>query len=349
MNKVCHEAAEKNRVDILECAHAFGIDIKHDSQYLFHNDPCEMGTIAEAGSLDVIKYVDDKLKHVRDHKRNNYDPWIEGAARNGHVHILEWLVEKDADCLNEYNAAITLIQNGLLDILKQLKDKGAWGTFSHDRHGALAAITTFLELFKYILKDDPIFNEEIFAGAALSGTIEMLEYCYQNSCPFDEDACSKALGNADKDQSLEVLKWLRCHKCPWNEQTCSSAARNNNMKALKWARKNGCAWNEETFSNAAKNGNKDMLEYCLDNGCPMNATTCEMAVQDEDHVRAFETLKWLHKQSCPWDEKTCVKATETRNFDAMMYARNNGYAWGPCAFGPCLIPRSPTFKRSRLQ
>ncbi|GFH47597.1 hypothetical protein CTEN210_04072 [Chaetoceros tenuissimus] len=339
MNKVCHEAAEKNRVDILKCAHAFGIDIRDDSQYLF--GPCEMGTIAEAGSLDVIKYLDDKLKHVRNHKRNNYDPWIEGAARNGHVHILEWLVEKDADCLNECNAARALIYNGrLADVIKRLKDKGALGTFSHDQHGSLAAETGSLEIFKYVIKDDPMFNEEIFAGAALSGNIEKLEYCYHNSCPFDENTCSKALDNTDKDHALEVLKWLRHHKCPWNEETCSSAVRNDNLRALKWARHKGCPWNEQTFSNAAKRGNIEMLEYCRDNGCPMNATTCEMAVQNEDHVRALETLKWLRKHSCPWDEKTCVKAVDARNFDAMMYARSNGCAWGPSAFAEILSRES---------
>lgn len=163
------------------------------------------------------------------------------------------------------------------------------------------------------------------SGAAQSGNIEMLEYCYQrDESLFDKSIPKISLRNKDKDQALEVLKWLRQTNCPWDNWTCSSAAENDNLKALEWARSGGCAWDTHTFGAAARNGNIEMLAYCLENGCPMDTWACQMAMRNKNDSKAIETLKWLRRHSLPWDKYSCYGALESKNFSCLMFALENG-------------------------
>lgn len=71
-------------------------------------------------------------------------------------------------------------------------------------------------------------------------------------------------------------------------------------------------------------GSIDILEYCLQNGCKLCADLCTYAMHRHRHPKALDTLKWLRQQSCPWNHQTCYDAINHYNYDAFIWARNNG-------------------------
>lgn len=341
--KVCNKAARKRHRDVIECAVAFGVEHGYDKD-MFTLDRSVLGRLAEDGDLDMLKFLNF---HFRLSSRNisghalylmAWERILYGAARRGRIDILDWMTEVVCfDFLFESEYSYESID----EIMRACYRMGSYESvvwwrkqfgsrldeIEDNECMSLVAESGNVELLRHVQKnlfERSVSSEEIFARAARSGNIEMLKYCYQNSFPFNEDVCGYVLDNIHNDHALQVLKWLRRHNFPWNEKTCSFAAKHENLDALKWARSAGCPWNEITFAVAAKNGNIEMLEYCLDNGCPMDAKACELAVTNGDDLKALETLKWLRKHSCPWDERTYQGAFYCQNFSCLIFAHKNG-------------------------
>ncbi|GFH47593.1 hypothetical protein CTEN210_04068 [Chaetoceros tenuissimus] len=323
LNTVTCRAASKGRRDILEYALIFGVNI---GKVLGEEETHWEEKLVKEGNIDFLKYLNDKFDCFNEELECNWrlKSMIKAASEYGHVHILQWIYEMAVYAHYLFDVE-KIVSFGRIECLKWCHDTFGGNKVNFKSCSSCVATSGNVDALKWLARIDgnPFFSEKLFAEAAASGNIKMLEYCHRYNCPSNEDACSNALDNTDKDHALELLKWLRQHKCPWNEETCSSAAENDNMKALKWARSEGCPWNKETFAAAAQNGNIEILEYCLENGCPMDAMACEMAVDNEDDFKALETLKWLRKHSCPWDERTCQSALEDENFPCLMFALGN--------------------------
>jgi len=330
--KVCNKAAIKRHHDVIECAVAFGVEHGEEDE-LFRLDNKVLETLGQEGDLDMLKFLNSKFKltevnkYYHRLKTNGWDIIMREAARAGHVDILDW-VSEIAYHIVDHQADI-----GEDDIVCKIGALGnyesvlwcqkVWSSECFQYYDFEVARSGNVQVFKHL---EHTFNGsgDPFEGAVQSGSVEMLEYCFQRQYPFDETTCAKSLCNTDKDQALQVLKWLRQHNCPWDEETCSSAAENGNIKALKWARSEGCPWNEETFAASAESGNIEILEHCLDNGCPMDARACDRAVRNEHDSKALETLKWLRQHSCPWDQRTYEKALYSENFSCFLFALENG-------------------------
>ena len=52
---------------------------------------------------------------------------------------------------------------------------------------------------------------------AQNGNFELLQFLYENGCPWDEWTC---LWAAAKNGHLECLKYAHENGCPWDEETC---------------------------------------------------------------------------------------------------------------------------------
>ena len=69
---------------------------------------------------------------------------------------------------------------------------------------------------------------------------------------------------------FDVLQWCRENGCPWDERTCMIAAQYGDLSILQWCRENGCPWNAEICTEtAATNLHWHIVEWCVDNGFPM--------------------------------------------------------------------------------
>jgi hypothetical protein len=70
------------------------------------------------------------------------------------------------------------------------------------------------------------------------------------------------------------------------------------------------------------------MQWAIENGCPMNASVSHSAAAAgweggwEDEADSLETLKFLHKHSCPFDEGTCVNAVCSGQLKKLVWLRS---------------------------
>ena len=95
--------------------------------------------------------------------------------------------------------------------------------------------------------------------------------------------------------NLALLQWLYQNSCPWDWVTCSCAALGGHLAVLQWARQNGCNWNEDTCACAAAGGHLAVLKWAHRNNCPWSGITTLYAALNLDLV----TLKWARQQQPP--------------------------------------------------
>lgn len=166
-------------------------------------------------------------------KSSSQNLWIYPyAAQNGHLHILEWLLEEGYPW--DERTCQCAAFNGHLEVLKWLQEKGCpW-----DHHTC--------------------------EHAAYKGHLEVLKWAHENGCPWNEETCLDAVLNGH----FEVLKWAHEHGCPWDKRTCIGAAITGDLDTLKWAREHGCSWSENVVGYAMLHGHTDIVLWAIDNGCP---------------------------------------------------------------------------------
>jgi hypothetical protein len=212
--------------------------------------------------------------------------------------------------------------------------------------------TIFIKCIQVILNSD---KDDLCKNASRIGSLDLLKFLHNKSCPWDENTCSSAAENGH----LDCLKYAHKNGCrldgvswnkismidisrnvhssiPWNGKTCSSAAENGHLDCLKYAHENGCPLNKNTCSYAAKNGHLDCLKYAHENGSSWNEgsvfsqNACSSAAEN-GHL---DCLKYARENGCPWNENTCSLAAENGHLDCLKYARENGCPWNENTCSP---------------
>ena len=79
--------------------------------------------------------------------------------------------------------------------------------------------------------------------AGRAGSIDVLEYLWEEGYDFDCEECA----GAAQEGRLEALKFLRGvmgPPCPWDGEICAAAAEGGHLEVLKWARSEDppCPW-----------------------------------------------------------------------------------------------------------
>jgi hypothetical protein len=63
-----------------------------------------------------------------------------------------------------------------------------------------------------------------------------------------------------------------------------------------------------------------MLKWARGQNIPWDEETCMWATN-------LELLKWAHENGCPWDERTCCNAADDCNLEMLQWARYHGCPW----------------------
>ena len=173
------------------------------------------------------------------------------------------------------------------------------------------------------------------------------------------------------------------HGCPWDKNTCLNAVYRDHLECLIYAHKNGCSWesipllkadpwdtntystykdginvvykNDTSiiFNNAVNTGNVEILEYIFKNDinnmifkntyyleeikknslnvlkflikniCNLDNKSCETFAKRGN----LECLKYAHENGCQWNEKTCENAAGNKSIECLKYAHENGCPW----------------------
>jgi hypothetical protein len=102
---------------------------------------------------------------------------------------------------------------------------------------------------------------------------------------------------------------------------CHAAAGAGKLDILRWLRQHSCPWNEYSLEEAAACDHLDVMQWAIENGCPMNASVSH-GPADSDEDNSLDTLKFLHKHGCPFDEDTCVHAVCSGQFEKLVWLRS---------------------------
>lgn len=245
--------------------------------------------VARAGNLDGLKLSTRRYGRCWILERSTRLLTV-FAARNGHIHILEWAHERGCP----------------------------WGvdTFRSAARGGNIAV------MQWLLDNNCSWDASTCASAAMGGYLEALQWAKENECPWDENTCK----NSALKGHLDMLQWAREKQCPWDKKTCENAALGGHLDVLQWAHSQCCPWSEKVCSNAALGGHLEVLMWARAQGCPWNEDTCSAAAK----CGHLDVLKWARANKCPWDASTLEQAFRRGHMEVYNWAVEHGcQGWSP--------------------
>ena len=237
--------------------------------YAHASSECIFISAIEHGQMEATKWLHAYYYGRRLAGDKYYDHAkkpCEAAAKNGQLHILQWLRANDFP----WNARTCeeAAKGGHLNVLQWLKD------------------------------NDCPWHAGTCEAAAASGHLEIVQWLRANGCPWNTWTCEAAA----KSGQLHILKWARIQQCPWDSWTCYAAASAGHLDVLKWARMNGCPWREETCYAAVSGRHLNVLRWAIDNGCPYTALTLKDAAKEAVTIGDISCLCWLKELGCHFDK-----------------------------------------------
>ncbi|CAK4086550.1 unnamed protein product [Aphanomyces euteiches] len=207
---------------------------------------------ASQGHLDLLVEMSTSDVHGSDRA-------LEGAAGNGHVHVVEWLLERQVG-LEAQNAINRAAQNGHLDILERLFNHGF-------RHCTAAS----------------------FDRAAGGGHLQVLKWLHDK---LHQTGTPRSVGAAVARGSLEVVQWLVAQFYPDHIVNLDTAAANGHLETMQWLHEHhvvSCSHRAMDF--AATNGNLEVVQWLH-----LHRTEgCTTAAMDSAAAGGFlAVVKYLH-------------------------------------------------------
>lgn len=209
-------SCEVSSVDILEWFKEENIPINAD--LIYENS-------AFSGNLQIIKWL-----HFQDYAFNEIVPFI--AAEHGHLPILEWAKSVDLCPMDQF-LSDGAAGNGHLHILRWLLENG----FPISIQATIRTVENKnYEILKWMFSSKLPLNIHMCKNAAKSGDLAMLKYLRspstgnaisgdnkENGCPWNELTCIFAA----RYGHLEVLKWAIENGCPFDAKKCIEPPPNN--------------------------------------------------------------------------------------------------------------------------
>jgi hypothetical protein len=303
----------------------------------FHCYTSDVGCFAAMyGKLDILNWA---IK-----KGYEYDTRVViNASRNGHTHILKYLLENNVVCASEK------FKNGISQTVEYCRLVKKETTLVSDDDSWLEAACVYsagggrLEQLMWLHSLHSAFSPEEMIMASAHGHIDVLEWLFSNNCQYtikDSHHWSRnGLVMAAKNNRIGVLGWYRSKNCEWHSFVAQTAAKHGHVESLKYLVENGCPVNAFVACAAAhavpdiRDRTKDklwnakrmeMLKFLKEHGAVrFMATTCASAAQSGD----LELLKWLRLQGCQWNTRVCTDAASHGHLKLLKWARENGCPW----------------------
>lgn len=277
---------------------------------------------------------------------NGFDKTIEMAvvaARHGSIDVLALVIEELEIDVYGGACAYAAASKSNLDVLRFLYYKPVvhsrlvkMRNCIISRASDAAAATSNLGLLQELQEEygPGKCSQNTFTIAAYNGDMEIINWLYENGCPWSVNAC-KAAASAG---NLELLKWLYQRGCPADAGTYTGAAFARRRDIMEWAlrhrvdlftyeysyswhamdaatfsgdidivewlRANRCPWTSFSLFGPAINDDVQMIGHLLKQGCPLNSNAINIAVRKG----SLKAAKLLHAASCPLEAKTFYSA-----------------------------------------
>jgi hypothetical protein len=147
----------------------------------------------------------------------------------------------------------------------------------------------------------------------------VIEYMYENGCPWDDEAMNGAVECGD----VSMLQYMHAHGCGFSEWIYHIAARRGNLDIFKFLCKNTDPPAASIADIAAQYGHLPIIKYMHKHVVPWSNVTTSI-VANHGHA---DVLKYLHKSGCPCDD-VCHNAIIGDNLDILKWAVGAGIACG---------------------
>jgi hypothetical protein len=178
-----------------------------------------------------------------------------------------------------------------------------------------------LEVIKFMYTYFKRWPEKGLENAVHNGSMEVIKYMVEHSCPMDELVMFHAV--ASKINPLHIVKYLIQQKCPMDQESTHLAARLGRLDLLACLHENNCPWSPKVHSYAAKNGNLEIIKYAYEHGCAWSALTCANAAAGN----YMDILTFVHEHGCQWNHRTTQSAARFGHLDPLRYAHERGCPW----------------------
>lgn len=264
--------------------------------------------------------------------RGQTNCWLRCAAEQaiigGHIHILDWLYQKDHEYPFDMQTPVSAAIGGHVSMFEWLHEKDIqfhWAAPGNALHNAaskgfIGAVEWLMTNLRNHIQGYDITNA--YDEATKWDHLPVVRYLY----PSANDGCvEEAPGIALENHSPNVFEWHRdnvpkstnvyvraarnglldvvivLHKndYPMSENVAKLATANGYLTILKYLAENGCPLSSEVFQTAVQHNNIAILEYLLSIGCPYEYTH-RLTTQALNRCQINEeTVRWTHKNLDP--------------------------------------------------
>jgi hypothetical protein len=285
------------------------------------NDPLQAA--AEAGHAHVLKWAKKKgmpptMRHAlssgnlelvqRMHKKGVavYNWEVSMLASKGHVHILQWLKEKDL--VRDWDCQSYMLERGL----------------SLETIGWLLANTSFVLDFHHLRRSGRDGNFQVLTYAHAQGhDLDMADILASGNPEIIKWAINSGIRPTGLWHSLpgdvELLRLLHRHGCKFEANTAFRIAAVGNLDSLEFIKSVGKSFDdsgmflEAAISRFCDKTHFDLLfstseQYLLD-FFPREKLPLRRDLREKKFKEFFETLDWLVAQNCrPSNQCLCMAA-----------------------------------------
>jgi hypothetical protein len=241
----------------------------------FHHET--FAAAAQAGFIPVLDYL---FEH---NKCSVWAGWVADAARNGHLHVLQWAVDKDTEGTldwNQHSVCSAAAQSGSIEMMQFLQERGVILAEHDDTSGIWAEVS-------------------ITKTAARGERKEMLLWLKQQGILPTVHAMRDA---AERDM-LDMCLWLHAEGCPWDDSVLTSAAKSGYFELVQALYERGCPIDVHSVrSHAASHGRVDVLQYLLQLPDQPQSSAAQMTalLNNAGVNEQLAAATWLRQQGAAW-------------------------------------------------
>jgi hypothetical protein len=256
---------------------------------------------ASSGSVPVLDYLFARkgLKCPPD------TFWLPGAARLGHLNVLQWAADRLGDKIvwNRRDICTSAAQSGSIEMMQFLQQRGA---DLAEHNGS---------------SNFPLVKERITTTAARGERKEMLLWLKQQGIlPTVHAMCDAA----ERDM-LDMCLFLYTEGCPWDDSVLNSA-NTGYYELVQALYEQGCPIEIHSVrSQAASYGRVDILQYLLQLPDQPQSSTAQLTAQLNGAAvnEQLAAAKWLRQQGAEWPEVLVKDGIKWRG-ELLQWARRAG-------------------------
>jgi Ankyrin repeats (3 copies) len=241
----------------------------------------EYGTFISAAGAGCVPALEYAMTQV---VVDDWAEWLEEAAMNGHLHVLQWAADQDEEWTIEWNdrtVCCSAAQSGSIEMMLFLQQRGA-------------------NLAEHSVTSEESWAEDSITTAAARGERkEMLLWLKQQGILPTVHAMREA---AQLDM-LDMCLWLHAEGCPWDASVLNSAARDGDFELVQALHERGCPIDVYALCmHAARHGRVDVLQYLLQLPHQPQWTAQQLTalLNIAGEHEQLAVAKWLRQQGAEW-------------------------------------------------